>query len=66
MGKHKNIPIRLPSQLALNFQGDRLEKTTFTEIPIDTSFPEEAANELATLESYNKHLFRPNTYLHKW
>ena len=23
-------------------------------------------NRLATQESYNKHLFRPNTYLHKW
>jgi hypothetical protein len=35
-------------------------------VPIDESFPEEAANELAKLESYNKNLFRPNTYLHKW
>jgi putative DNA methylase len=29
-------------------------------------FPEIEANELAKLESYNKHLYRPNTYLHKW
>jgi hypothetical protein len=29
-------------------------------------FPEEEANALASLESYNKHLYRPNTYLHKW
>ncbi len=29
-------------------------------------FPEEAANALAVMESYNKHLYRPNTYLHKW
>ena len=29
-------------------------------------FPEEEANALAALESYNKHLYRPNTYLHKW
>lgn len=29
-------------------------------------FPEEAVNALAILESYNKHLYRPNTYLHKW
>ena len=35
-------------------------------MPIDTSFPEEDANELAKIESFNKHLFRPNTYLHKW
>ena len=24
------------------------------------------ANELARLETYNKHYYRPNTYLHKW
>lgn len=35
-------------------------------LPIDTEFPESAANELSALESYNKHLWRPNTYLHKW
>ena len=35
-------------------------------VPIDESFPEHDANELARLESFNKHLFRPNTYLHKW
>ena len=35
-------------------------------VPIDGSFPEAEANELAKLESYNKNLFRPNTYLHKW
>jgi hypothetical protein len=35
-------------------------------VPIDESFPEDEANELAKLESYNKNLFRPNTYLHKW
>jgi len=35
-------------------------------VPIDTYFPEEEANKLAIIESFNKHLFRPNTYLHKW
>ncbi|MFH0788670.1 MAG: hypothetical protein V2B13_13805 [Pseudomonadota bacterium] len=40
----------------------RLQKT----VPIDTTFPEEEANRLAMMESFNKHLFRPNTYLHKW
>ena len=35
-------------------------------VPIDTSFDVEFANEIAHLESYNKHLYRPNTYLHKW
>lgn len=29
-------------------------------------FDVEFANRLARLESYNKHLYRPNTYLHKW
>ncbi len=35
-------------------------------VGIDTNFPEEEANTLAHIESFNKHLFRPNTYLHKW
>jgi putative DNA methylase len=34
--------------------------------PIDTEFPVEFANAIARLESYNKHLYRPNSYLHKW
>ncbi len=35
-------------------------------LPIDTNFDIEFADNLAKLESYNKHLYRPNTYLHKW
>jgi len=35
-------------------------------IAIDASFPEVFANELSRWETFNKHLFRPNTYLHKW
>ncbi|MBM4084469.1 MAG: hypothetical protein FJ272_06745, partial [Planctomycetes bacterium] len=35
-------------------------------VAIDQVFPEEAANALAQVECFNKHLFRPNTYLHKW
>ncbi len=35
-------------------------------LAIDRSFPEEFANQLSQIESFNKHLFRPNTYLHKW
>ena len=35
-------------------------------VAIDSFFPEEDADKLAQIESYNKHLFRPNTYLHKW
>jgi putative DNA methylase len=34
--------------------------------PIDTSFPQAFADELSRSEVFNKHLFRPNTYLHKW
>lgn len=34
--------------------------------PIDDAFEIEFANKLARLESFNKHLYRPNTYLHKW
>jgi putative DNA methylase len=33
---------------------------------IDTHFNETFADEIAQLESYNKHIYRPNTYLHKW
>jgi hypothetical protein len=55
------------NQLALAFPDHDvplayLQKT----VPIDKHFPEEEANRLATIESFNKHLFRPNTYLHKW
>ncbi len=48
------------------FEYERQLQSPPTRVPIDESFPEEAANELAKIESYNKHLFRPNTYLHKW
>ena len=34
--------------------------------PIDHSFDIDLANRLAHLETYNKHYYRPNTYLHKW
>jgi SAM-dependent methyltransferase len=33
---------------------------------IDTEFNEAFADQIAILETYNKHLYRPNTYLHKW
>lgn len=33
---------------------------------IDHNFQIEFADQLAKLESFNKHLYRPNTYLHKW
>ncbi|MDY6972782.1 MAG: hypothetical protein SV775_10685 [Thermodesulfobacteriota bacterium] len=58
--------MRLPFQLSLDFDHIKPEKINSLEIPIDKTFPEEEANKLAALESYNKHLYRPNTYLHKW
>ena len=33
---------------------------------IDYSFPEQFVDDLSRQEVFNKHLFRPNTYLHKW
>jgi len=41
-------------------------KTTAAPATQGAPFPEEEANALAAMESYNKHLYRPNTYLHKW
>ncbi|MDM8517575.1 DNA methyltransferase [Desulfobacterales bacterium HSG16] len=35
-------------------------------LAIDNKFDVEFADQIAKLESYNKHLYRPNTYLHKW
>ena len=42
------------------------DKRTGVKYPIDTDFDIELADRLARLETYNKHHFRPNTYLHKW
>ncbi len=56
-----------PTQIAFTFpQPDEPTVRLGDTVPIDTSFPEEEANTLAEIESFNKHLFRPNTYLHKW
>ncbi|MGB1253831.1 MAG: DNA methyltransferase [Candidatus Promineifilaceae bacterium] len=35
-------------------------------LPIDETFDVDFVNELARREMYNKHLYRPNSYLHKW
>ena len=35
-------------------------------VRIDNGFPEEFVDRLSRQEVFNKHLFRPNTYLHKW
>jgi hypothetical protein len=54
-------------QLPLDLQArDTLDDAPGSGVPIDQAFPEQAANELSRLESYNKHIYRPNTYLHKW
>lgn len=37
-----------------------------TTLPIDSLFDVEFADSLAQLETFNKHHYRPNTYLHKW
>jgi putative DNA methylase len=34
--------------------------------PIDVTFDVDLAERLAYLESFNKHYYRPNSYLHKW
>ena len=35
-------------------------------LPIDDQFDVDFVNRLARQEMYNKHLYRPNSYLHKW
>lgn len=57
--------VMTPRQTELQFY-DRETQQPSRCVPIDESFPERDANKLARLESFNKHLFRPNTYLHKW
>ncbi len=57
----------IPVQLDLNFAKQiRPDVADGAGVPIDRCFPEEAANRLAEIEAFNKHLYRPNTYLHKW
>ena len=56
----------IPVQLTFDFHGPQAVSISPSQVPIDRTFPEEAANKLATIESFNKHLYRPNTYLHKW
>ncbi len=56
-----------PVQLEISlYDADRKPQIPRPLVPIDSSFPEQEANELGQVESFNKHLFRPNTYLHKW
>ncbi len=62
------MPAPQPQQLALN--GVEAGLATAAPAPdgvgIDTAFPVDIVNALAGIETFNKHLFRPNTYLHKW
>src|SRR5262245_18086895 len=54
-------------QLEIDFPAlERPPLRDLNRVPIDDSFPEQAANAIGQVESFNKHLFRPNTYLHKW
>ena len=53
--------MRIPFQTALDFHASQAENAHTNGIPIDKSFPEDAANRLAALETYNKHLYRPKT-----
>jgi putative DNA methylase len=46
--------------------GDQMKLQHDLHVAIDDKFDEEFADTFAHIESYNKHLFRPNTYLHKW
>lgn len=63
-GPAPNRVIRDQRQLALN------ELATPPNLAhsnrIDYGFPEEFVDTLSRQEVFNKHLFRPNTYLHKW
>jgi DNA modification methylase len=59
-----NLTIREARQLA--FEQLFRSKAADENLAIDRHFPESFADTLSRLEVYNKHLFRPNTYLHKW
>jgi hypothetical protein len=56
-----------PFQMAFELPQVQNERKVLSPTSVDErTFPEKEANALARLESYNKHLYRPNTYLHKW
>ena len=60
--------VRETRQLAFDYILSTSEEDNLgeDEYVIDSDFPEKFADTLSRLEAYNKHLFRPNTYLHKW
>ena len=45
---------------------NRQMQPAISALPLDTDFDVTFANEIARLEAYNKHHYRPNSYLHKW
>lgn len=62
------MPDPQPQQLALDLIGnDRVAVALSPNgVGVDVAFPVDEVNALAAIETFNKHLFRPNTYLHKW
>lgn len=54
-----------PVQVPLPFAREDIDQN-HARPSIDTYFPTSAADTLAKSEAFNKHLYRPNTYLHKW
>src|SRR5437764_14085285 len=50
-------------ELPIEWCGDPLDERGGSQ---NGAFDPVFANEIARIESYNKHLYRPNTYLHKW
>jgi len=57
------VPVELPAVWPVSHSRPVVEGRT---LPIDQLFDVSFADEIARLESYNKHHYRPNTYLHKW
>lgn len=58
------MPPQIP--IKLDYPKIQVERPEPRDPPIDHTFPVASANKIATLESFNKHLYRPNSYLHKW
>jgi putative DNA methylase len=59
--RHPSLPVQLPL-----LTDSAPTPTSSVDVPLDRAFPTRLAERLAQAESYNKHLYRPNTYLHKW
>ncbi len=64
---HPNMtPTSIHTVRQLSFEEFSRNTQTEEHFSIDASFPEQFADELSRREVFNKHLFRPKTYLHKW